>query len=132
VPLTISRSFKDISTSFTRHPITGDLSVIKNETAVSRSVRNIVSTQFGERPFEPTFGSDVAGMLFENVGPAAASMMSQRIRDTVEQYEPRVNVTSVDVAANVDSNAFDVTIVYDIVGLAVGRQHVTFVLESAN
>ena len=71
-------------------------------------------------------------MLFENVGPAAASMMSQRIRDTVEQYEPRVNVTSVDVAANVDSNAFDVTIVYDIVGLAVGRQHVTFVLESAN
>lgn len=132
MPLTISRSFKDISTSFTRHPITGDLSVIKNETAISRSVRNIVSTQFGERPFEPTFGSDVAGMLFENVGPAVASMMSQRIRDTVEQYEPRVKVTNVDVAANVDSNAFDVTIVYDIVGLAVGRQHVTFVLESAN
>ena len=128
----ISRAFKDISFAFTKHPVTGDVSVITNESAINRAVRNLVLTAFGERPFDPTIGSDVADILFENVSPFTAGLVASKIRETIASFEPRVRVTKVEVNPDVDNNSYEVTIIYDIRGLARSGQVLNFALESAS
>tara|TARA_B100002019_G_C20831615_1_gene385557 strand:+ start:91 stop:489 length:399 start_codon:yes stop_codon:yes gene_type:complete len=128
----ISRAFKDISFAFTKHPVTGDVSVITNESAINRAVRNLVLTSFGERPFDPSIGSDVADVLFENVSPFTAGLVASKIRETIASFEPRVRVTDVEVNPDVDNNAYEVTIIYDIRGLARSGQVLNFALESAS
>ena len=125
----LSQSFKDISSSFKVNPINEDIIAIKNETAIARSIRNLIMTVPGERFFNPLLGSEVSGLLFENVDMLTASEISDQIKITVENFEPRVVLTDVNVIPNYDIGQFDVTINYDIVGIDVLPQQLDFALQ---
>jgi len=130
VPLErISQGFKDISMTFQSNPLTGDLIALKNENAIARSVKNIVLTVPGEKPFDPRFGSRITNLLFENVDDITAINIETEIKNSIETYEPRVKLTSVVVQADIDGNSFDVTITYDIIGADIPAQQLEFVLQ---
>jgi len=126
----ISRAFKDISLSFDPHPITKDLPVLKNESAIRRSVRNIVQTIPTEKFFNPLFGSDVRGSLFDFVDFGTASVISDQILISIENFEPRVDNLQVEVLPRPDSNEFEVTVVFDIIGQEFPTQEYSFLLEA--
>jgi len=126
----VSRSFKDISLSFKVHPITKDVIPLKNESAISRAVKNLVLTQLQERPFNPTLGSRINGSLFELMDAGSAAVISDEIRNTIDNFEPRVELINVEVQPYYDSHAYDVLIEYHIVGIDVAAQRLSFVLES--
>ena len=126
----ISRAFKDISLSFEPHPITKDLPVLKNEAAIRRSVRNIVQTIPTEKFFNSLFGSDVRGSLFEFVDFGTASVISDQIQTSIENFEPRVDNLQVIVNPNPDQNSFDVTVIFDIIGQEIPTQEYTFLLTA--
>ena len=126
----ISRSFKDISLSFEPHPITSDLQVLKNEAAIRRSVRNIVMTIPTERFFDSSIGSDVSGSLFDFVDFGTASVINDQIRTSINNFEPRVDNLQVEVRPYPDQNAFDVTVIFDIVGQEFPTQEYSFLLEA--
>ena len=124
----ISQGFKDISMTFQSNPLTRDLIVLKNENAIARSVKNIVFTVPGEKPFNPEFGSRITDSLFENIDDITASQIETELRDSIERFEPRVSITSLRVNANIVENGFDVVLVYDIIGAEVLPQQLEFVL----
>tara|TARA_Y100000739_G_C20305696_1_gene327546 strand:+ start:193 stop:594 length:402 start_codon:yes stop_codon:yes gene_type:complete len=124
-----SRAFKDISLSFMPHPVTNDMPVLLNERAIARSVRNIVETIPTEKFFDPLFGSNVRGLLFENYTQTTSYIIEDQIKTSIRNYEPRVNNIRTIVQGKPDLNAFEVTVVFDIVGLEVPRQSFTFLLE---
>ena len=123
-----SRAFKDISLSFSPHPVTRDLPVLVNERAISRSVRNLVETIPTERFFNSLIGTDIRDSLFENFTPLTVTVMEDQIRTTISNYEPRVNLLDVLVNPNPDDNDMNVTIKYEIVGIDVPPQQLDFVL----
>jgi phage baseplate assembly protein W len=126
----ISRTFKDISLSFNPHPITNDIPVLKNEAAIRRSVRNIVQTIPTEKFFNSIFGSDVRGSLFEFVDFGTASVVSDQIQISINNFEPRVDNLQVEVLPRPDLNAFDVTVIFDIIGQEFPTQEYSFLLEA--
>ena len=126
----ISQAFKDISASFLTNPINNDLIANINETAIARSIRNLVFTIPGEKPFQPTVGSNVSNLLFENLDSLTASSIKSEIEDTINSFEPRVSLTRVEVLANEVEHSFDVIIRYNIIGIDVTQQELSFVLES--
>lgn len=126
----ISRAFKDISLSFEPHPITGDLPIIKNENAIRRSVRNIVETIPSEKFFNSIFGSDVRNLLFELVDFGTASVVQDQILVALDNFEPRIENVQVTVNPYPDLNAFDVNVIYDIVGQEFPTQQYNFLLEA--
>ena len=125
----VSKSFKDISMSFMVNPITYDLATIKNETAIARSIRNIVLTNPGERFFEPDFGSNVSRTLFETLDDITASSLKDEIDSAITAYEPRVELNTVDVVPDYDNSQFNVTVNYTIVGTEAQPQQLSFALE---
>ena len=124
-----SRGFKDISLSFMPHPVTNDMPVLLNERAIARSVRNIVETIPTEKFFDPLFGSNVRGLLFENYTQTTSYIIEDQIKTSIRNYEPRVNNIRTVVQGKPDLNSFEVTIIFDIIGLEVPRQSFTFLLE---
>ena len=126
----ISKAFKDINLSFTPHPITKDLTVIKNANAIKRSIRNIVQTIPGERFFNPILGSDVRSSLFEFVDFGTASVIQKEITTAIENFEPRVYNIQVEAIARPDNNEFEVNIYFDIIGQEFPTQEFTFMLEA--
>jgi len=124
-----SQAFKDISLSFKPHPVTKDIPILKNERAIVRSVRNLVETIPTERFFNSNLGTDIRGSLFENFYPTLTKVIQDQINETVSVYEPRVENLRVQIDEYVDSNAFNITIIFDIRGLAVPTQSFTFLLE---
>jgi phage baseplate assembly protein W len=126
----ISRSFKDISLSFEPHPVTQDLKILRNESAIRRSVRNIVQTIPTEKYFDPLFGSDVYNSLFEFVDFGTASNIQDQIRVALDNFESRITNVDVSVNAQPDTNAFEITIIYDIIGQEFPTQEYTFLLEA--
>ena len=125
----ISRSFKDISMAFQVNPLTSDLITIKNQTAIARSLRNLVLTSPGERFFNNSLGSRVNELLFENMDDLTASDIKSEIENTIENFEPRVNLLETRVSANPDSYEFDVVITYEIVGIEAQAQQLSFALQ---
>ena len=125
----VSQGFKDISMSFQTNPLTKDLIAMKNENAIARSVKNIVFTNPGEKFFKPKFGSSISNSLFENADDLTAVQIQTQIEESVQRYEPRVTLRSVDANANIDGNSFDVVIVYDIIGADIPTQQLEFVLQ---
>ena len=125
----ISRGFKDLSASFQTNPLSNDLIALKNESAIARSVRNLVLTGQGERPFQPVLGTGVSRLLFENMDKLTASAIRSELRTTIENYEPRVEINEIIVEADFEKNAFDVTLQYFIIGMDVPEQELTFALE---
>ena len=130
----ISRSFKDISLSFKRHPVTNDIGVLKNADAIKRSVRNLVQTIPNDRFFNSTIGSDVRGLLFENVPGfvdfGTASIIEKQIQTTIENYEPRVDNLEVNVDPRPDQNEYEVVVIFDIVGQDFPSQEFSFILKA--
>lgn len=129
VEVAASRYFKDISLSFKRHPVTNDIAVITNEDAIKRSVINLVCTRIGERFFNSLLGSNVESMLFELADSGIVDPITEEIKTTINNFEPRVILREVNVVLTPDQNELEVYIVYDIVGLAVPVQTLTFVLQ---
>ena len=127
----ISRSFKDISLDFENpHPVTNDLKVLKNESAIRRSIRNIVQTIPFERFFNPTFGSDVRTNLFDFVDFGSATVLEEQIRIAINNDEPRASNVTVDVLPKVNINSFEISVYFSIVGLELPQQKFTYILES--
>jgi len=126
----VSKGFKDISMTFQSNPLNDDLIALKDASAIARSVRNIVFTLPGEKFFNPTFGSKVSKSLFENIDGIAASILNDEIRNSIINYEPRVSLIDVQTVPDFDNNAFNVTIIYRIIGIDVSAQQLQFVLQS--
>ena len=125
----VSRGFKDISMSFQRNPLTNDLISLKNESAIARSIRNIVFTLPGEKFFNENFGSRISRTLFENLDDISASIIRDEIENSIRNYEPRVELIEVQVNPDYDNNSFDAVIIYRIVGIDVPAQQLQFVLQ---
>ena len=124
-----SRAFKDISLSFTPHPVTKDLPVLTNERAIVRSVRNLVETIPTERFFNPILGTDIRDTLFGNYDRAEVMMLEDQIRETLGNFEPRVSNVGATVKARPDDNNLDITVFFDINGLDIPTQTFSFILE---
>lgn len=127
----VSRAFRDISLSFTKHPVTNDIVALKNEDAIKRSVVNLIRTQLGERFFEPIIGTSLEGSLFELSHPEIRISLEGEIKVLLENYEPRISTNSVRVLPSPDDYELNVTLTYDIVGLAIPRQNIEFILQPA-
>ena len=125
----ISKGFLDLSASFQENPLTNDLIALKNENAIARSVRNLVLTIQGERPFQPVLGTGVSQLLFENMDRLTAAAIRTEIRTTIENFEPRVEINEILVEPDFEGNAFNVTLQYFIIGIDVPEQELTFALE---
>ena len=125
----ISKEFKDISLSFQVNPLNYDLIAIKNETAIARSIRNLVLTQPGERFFNQNLGPKVNRSLFDNIDEISASIIRDEIENTIKNYEPRVSLIDVVVTPNFDDYEFSVTVSYYIVGVDVLPQQLSFALQ---
>ena len=126
-----SRAFKDINLSFKRHPVTNDVVTIRDEDAIKRSVRNIIFTILGEKPFEPEFGSIINEALFELNTDLNEIRISDEIKNSLENYEPRISGISVSVSVYPDSNEMNCTVQYDITGLSTPPQEVNVLLFPA-
>ena len=126
----ISRTFKDISLSFSPHPVTKDLPILKNENAIVRSVRNLVQTIPTERFFNSNIGSDVQDSLFGFVDYGTASLIEDQIITTVTNFEPRVENLEVEVEPQTDNNTFGVIVRFDVVGQEFPTQEFAFLLET--
>ena len=124
-----SRSFKDISLSFSPHPVTKDLPVLINERAIVRSVRNLVETIPTERFFNLIIGTDIRASLFENFSRTTVNDIEDQIRDTVRNFEPRVDNVGIEVTSLPDDNTFEIKVLFDIKGLDLPTQGFTFLLE---
>ena len=125
----ISQGFKDVSLSFQVNPLTYDIIINKNETAIARSVRNLILTVPGERFFNPYIGSKVNALLFENMDASTASIIKSEIETTINNYEPRVDLIEVRVDPNYDDYEFIVNVSYYIVGIDVSPQQLSFALQ---
>ena len=125
-----SRAFKDISLSFTPHPVTKDLTILKNENSIKRSVRNLVQTIPTERFFNSAIGSEVRNSLFDFVDFGTASVIQNQIEITLENFEPRIDNVTVEVLPRPDMNEFEITVFFDIVGQEIPTQDFTFILEA--
>ena len=124
-----SRAFKDISLSFSPHPVTKDLPVLVNERAIVRSVRNLVETIPTERFFNPLLGTDIRDSLFENYSRTTVTIIEDQIRDTIRNFEPRVDEIGIEVVGRPDDNALDIKVLFTIKGLDVPQQFFSFILE---
>jgi phage baseplate assembly protein W len=125
----VSRGFKDISMSFEVNPINNDIIGVKNDTAIARSIRNLIFTVPGERFFNENLGSKVSQVLFDTVDDISASAIRDEIEETIIKYEPRVKIKDIRVKPDFDIYTFDVTIVYDIVGIDALTQQLNFALQ---
>lgn len=108
--------FSDIDFNFIPHPVTGDISILKNEAAIKKSVMNLVQTGFYERLFKHEIGSNVGRLLFELSSPFLVAQIEQSIYQVIENYEPRVTLDSVQATLNDDEGSVSVDIYYKIVG----------------
>lgn len=124
-----SKSFKDVSMSFKVSPLTFDLIANKNETAIARSIRNLILTVPGERPFNPDLGSQVSRLLFEPLDSITTESLREQIENTINSFEPRVKLSQVIVQPNYDRGEYDISIRYSIVGIEATPQQLSFALQ---
>ena len=124
-----SRAFKDISFSFSPHPVTKDLPVLINERAITRSVRNLIETIPTERFFNSLLGTEIRDSLFENFDSLTVTVIEDQVRQTVRNFEPRVGEIGVEVNASPDNNEIEVRVIFEIDGLDVPTQGFSFILE---
>ena len=125
----ISRAFKDISLSFTKHPVTNDVTVLKNEDAIKKSVVNLCRTRINERFFNDLLGTSIEDSLFETNLNDIASFLEREITVLLSNHEPRIRLTSVIVESLVDSYELQIRIEYEITGLPFPTQNIEFLLQ---
>lgn len=125
----ISRKFTDISLSFVRNPVTNDILTITDQDAIKKSVVNLVRTRIGERFFNSLLGTSLDNSIFELQTPEVANSLENEINTLLNNYEPRIRLSSVSVTYPEDSNEMDVQIEYDIIGLPFPQQIINFILQ---
>ena len=123
------QTFKDLSVTFKKHPVTDDLIVVKDKAAIAQAIKNLLFTRIGERVFQPNLGSRLLNLLFEPLDNATAALISLEIRQVLERYEPRIGVNSVIAYPDSDENGFQVELSYSIVGRQDTPVAVEFFLE---
>ena len=123
------QTFKDLSVTFKKHPVTDDLVQVKDKAAIVQAIQSILLTRKGERPFQPEFGCDVQNMLFEPLDYASAGTIKQEIRETIDRYEPRVTVTRIECTPDFDNNGYNVEMQYTIIGREDVPVGIEFILE---
>ena len=125
----ISRAFKDISLSFTRHPVTNDVTVLKNEDAIKKSVINLCRTRINERFFNELLGTSIEDSLFETNLDDISSFIEREITVLLKNYGPRITLTNVIAESLVDSYELQIRVEYDITGLPFPSQNIEFLLQ---
>ena len=125
----VSRAFRDISLSFKKHPVTNDVTVLRNEDAIKRSVINLTRTRINDRFFNELIGTSIADNLFENMDSGLEAALEEEIGTLLRNYEPRIELNSVYVIADQDSNELRIQVDYDIVGLPIPSQTIEFLLQ---
>lgn len=125
----VSKGFKDISAIFEVNPLNDDLIALKNSSAIARSIRNLVLTNRGDKPFNPFLGSRVNQMLFDPMDPISSVAIRSEIERTINNFEPRVNLQKVEVTPDYDGNQYNILIKYQIIGIDVDTQQLSFALE---
>ena len=124
----VKQGYKDLSMSFRSNPLNDDLIGLKNESAIARSIKNLVFVRKGEKFFDPEFGSELSASLFENIDEVTAISIQDDIEYMIKMHEPRVKLINVESIPNYDNNQFDVVIVYQIIGADTPPQELEFVL----
>jgi len=124
-------TFKDVSVTFKKHPVTDDLIVVKDKSAIQQSIRSLLLTQKGERPFQPQLGSDIYRLLFEPMDYGTAALIQKAIFEVIGNYEPRISVDTVMVSPMRDDNGFNVELSYSVIGRDDTPVNVEFFLESS-
>ena len=127
--MTQFETFKDLSITFKKHPVTDDLVTVKDKSAIAQSITNLLMTRRGERPFQPTLGSGLQDMLFEPLDYGSAAMIKQEIGKCINKYEPRVRVQKIYCNVDFDNNGYNVELQYKIVGRDDRPVAVDFFLE---
>jgi len=123
-----SKSFKDFGISFARNKFTDDVSVLTNENAIKQSVKNLIMTVPGEKPFQPLIGSRVSELLFEPLDAFTIDAIREEIEITIKQFEKRVRLNKIDIVPIYENNKISVTIVYKIIGIPI-NESISFVLQ---
>lgn len=113
------RLYKDIDLSFSSHPETGDVTKKIDVNAVKQSLKNLLFTQYNERPFRPDIGSPLYRMLFEPMDPVTVESMKKAIELVITNFEPRVNLEKVEIVPNYDTNEYELTIFYTVAGIGL-------------
>jgi phage baseplate assembly protein W len=111
------RTYKDLDLDFTRHPVSNDVVKIEDVNAVKRSVRNLVNTQFYERPFHPELGCGARDLLFENYSPMTGIFIKRKIEEVLTNYEPRAKLSSINVDEQEDRNGISVEVNFYVLNL---------------
>ena len=123
------RQYKDLDLFFSRKRGSNDIAKITDIEAVKRSVRNLVLTNFYEKPFHPEIGSGVRDMLFENMTPITAVVLARKVEDVIENFEPRARLIGVRALPNLDRNEYEVTIEFFVVNTPTELVDMTVFLE---
>ena len=121
-----SRQFRDIDLDFNRNAVTNDVAVVEDVVAVKRSVRNLIQTNFYERPFHPELGCGIRELLFENFTPMTRVFLTRKIEEVLINYEPRIQLQNVSVDDDQDKNRLVVDIYFYVVGVSGPQQVQTF------
>jgi len=123
------KTFKDLSVTFKKHPMTNELLTVKDQAAIKQSIMILLLTEKNERLFKPKFGSAIYSMLWEPLDFASAAIIRSEIGQVLAQYEPRINVTEIICNPDFNNNGFDVEVHYEIIGRDDTPQNVAFTLE---
>ena len=127
--MTTFQTFKDLSVTFKKHPVTDDLVAVKDKAAIVQAIQSILLTRKGERPFQPELGCDIQDLLFEPLDFASAGTIKQEIRETLSRYEPRAYVEQLRCEPDYDNNGYNVELQYTITGREDTPVAVEFILE---
>jgi len=123
------RQYRDLDLFFSRKNGTNDITKITDVEAVKRSIRNLILTNFYEKPFHPEIGSGIRDMLFENMTPITAVVLARKVEDVIENFEPRARLISVRSLPNLDRNEYEVTIEFFVVNTPTELVDMTVFLE---
>ena len=122
-------TFKDLSVTFKKHPVTNDLVTVKDKAAIVQSITSLLFTIKGERPFQPDLGSDLYRSLFEPLDYATAGVIRSQVVDVLKKYEPRIRIDDINAIVDVENNGYSLEVFYTIVGRDDTPVAVEFFLE---
>ena len=123
------RQWSDLDLFFSKNSTTKDVSKVTDITAVKRSIRNLILTNYYEKPFHPEIGSGVRGMLFELMSPLTAHVLTKNIENVITNFEPRARLGGVRASPDLDRNEYEVTIEFYVVNTPTELVDLTIFLE---
>ena len=126
---TLKQSFKDLNLGFKKHPVTDDLVVTKDEAAIKQAIVSLLLTDPGKRLFQPELGSGLRSFLFEPLDSATAALINASVRDTLDRYEPRIDIIDITTTPNSDENGYEVSLSFEVVGTEIAPLAVELFLE---